>query len=96
MTSSCLYGRVNMNVYSTGRDLLRAGVIPGADMTPETAFVKLKWVLGQTRDAEQAKAMMLTNYAGEISERTEARAYIDQFIDNNAEEFAKSLKPKKE
>ncbi len=27
MTSQCLYGRVNLNVYSTGRRLLKAGVI---------------------------------------------------------------------
>jgi glutamyl-tRNA(Gln) amidotransferase subunit D (EC 6.3.5.7) len=26
MTSQCLFGRVNMNVYTTGRQLLRAGV----------------------------------------------------------------------
>ncbi len=26
MTSQCLYGRVNMNVYSTGREILNAGV----------------------------------------------------------------------
>ncbi|MBA4323461.1 MAG: Glu-tRNA(Gln) amidotransferase GatDE subunit D, partial [Odoribacter sp.] len=37
MTSQCLNGRVNMNVYSTGRDLLNANVIPGEDMLPETA-----------------------------------------------------------
>jgi len=53
MTSQCLGGRVNLNVYDTGRDLLSAGVIPGEDMLPETALVKLMWVLGRTERLEQ-------------------------------------------
>jgi len=70
MTSQCLWGRVNMNVYSTGRDLLATGVMPLEDMLPETALVKMMWVLGQTKDPEQAKKLLLTDIAGEISQRT--------------------------
>jgi len=70
MTSQTLYGRVNMNVYSTGRVLLDLGVIPCEDMLPETAFVKLMFVLGHTKDPEKVEEMMLTNYAGEITERS--------------------------
>lgn len=80
MASACMYGRINMNVYSTGRDILAAGVVPGADMMSEVALVKLKWVLGQTRDQDEAKKMMLTNIAGEITERTTADVYINQFM----------------
>ncbi|MEM2128348.1 MAG: Glu-tRNA(Gln) amidotransferase subunit GatD [Candidatus Methanomethylicaceae archaeon] len=71
MTSQCLYGRVNMNVYSTGRELLSLGVIPAGDMLPETALVKLMWVLAQTRDLEEVRRLFLTNVAGEMSERSE-------------------------
>lgn len=71
MTSQCLYGRVNMNVYSTGRELLSMGVIPGEDMLPETALVKLMWVLAQTREPEEVRRLFLTNIAGELSERSE-------------------------
>ena len=70
MTSQCIWGRVNMNVYDAGRDLLAQGVIPLEDMLPETAFVKLAWVLGQTKDVEKAKALLKTNIAGEIASRT--------------------------
>lgn len=70
MTSQCIWGRVNMNVYDRGRDLLKLGVIPLEDMLPETALVKLMWILGQTRDVEESKKLLLTNIAHEISPRT--------------------------
>ena len=70
MTSQCIWGRINMNVYATGRDLLALGVIPLEDMIPETALVKLMWVLGQTQDVEEAKKLLTTNIAGEFSPRT--------------------------
>lgn len=76
MTSQCLYGRVNLNVYSTGRELIKAGVIPCEDMLPETAYVKLMWVLGKTQNLEEVKKMMLTNYAGEITPYTRFDAYL--------------------
>jgi glutamyl-tRNA(Gln) amidotransferase subunit D len=70
MTSQCIWGRINMNVYYTGRDLQARGVVPLEDMLPETALVKLMWVLGQTEDGEEAKTMLTTNVAGELSPRT--------------------------
>jgi glutamyl-tRNA(Gln) amidotransferase subunit D len=76
MTSQCLYGRVNLNVYSTGRRLLKAGVIPCEDMLPETAYVKLGWVLGHTDDLEEVKKMMLTTYAGEITPYTRFDTFL--------------------
>jgi glutamyl-tRNA(Gln) amidotransferase subunit D len=70
LTSQCIWGRVNMNVYDTGRDLLARGVIPLDDMFPETAVVKLMWVLGQTSDPNEAKKLLKANVAGEFSPRT--------------------------
>ncbi|MGQ9587450.1 MAG: Glu-tRNA(Gln) amidotransferase subunit GatD [Thermoplasmata archaeon] len=69
ITTQCLYGAVNLNVYSTGRDMISAGAIPLGDMLPETAYVKLMWAMGQTEDAEEIKKIMLTNIAGELSPR---------------------------
>jgi len=71
MCSQCLYGTVNMHVYSTGRALLAAGIIDGRDMLPETAYVKLMWVLAHARDKDEVRRMMMQNIAGEISERRE-------------------------
>ena len=76
MTSQCIWGRINMNVYSTGRDLLALGVIPGEDMLPETALVKLMWVLGKTRNIDEVRKLMLTNIAGEINPRTTFTTYL--------------------
>ncbi len=70
LASQCIWGRVNMNVYDTGRDLLEMGVIPTDDMFPETALVKLMWALGQTNDQEEAKKLYKTNISGEFSPRT--------------------------
>jgi glutamyl-tRNA(Gln) amidotransferase subunit D len=70
MASQCIWGRVNMNVYDTGRDLLALGVIPLEDMLAETATVKLMWIFGQTDNPEEAKKLLKINIAGEFSQRT--------------------------
>ena len=70
MASQCIWGRINMNVYNQGRDLLAMGVIPLEDMLPETALVKLMWILGQTSNVDEAKALLTRNIAGEFSSRT--------------------------
>jgi glutamyl-tRNA(Gln) amidotransferase subunit D len=70
MTSQCIWGRLGMNVYDTGRDLLALGVLSLEDMLPETALVKLMWVLGQTSNVKEAKTLLTTNLAHENSLRT--------------------------
>lgn len=69
MCSQCIWGTVNMNVYSTGRDLLRIGVIPLTDMLAETALAKMMWAFENEPDAEGVKKLMTTNLRGEISTR---------------------------
>jgi glutamyl-tRNA(Gln) amidotransferase subunit D len=69
MTSQCLWGRVCDRVYDTGRDLLRAGVIEGEDMLPETALIKVMWLLGNY-PVEEAKKLVRENLVGEINPRT--------------------------
>ena len=70
MSSQCIWGRLNMNVYDQGRDLLAMGVLSLDDMLPETAFVKLRWVLGQTTETEEVKKLLMENIANEYSPRT--------------------------
>jgi glutamyl-tRNA(Gln) amidotransferase subunit D len=70
MTSQCLHGRVCDRVYDTGRDLLAAGVIEGEDMLPEAALVKLMWVLGQSDDDREVRALVGENLRGEIRRRS--------------------------
>jgi glutamyl-tRNA(Gln) amidotransferase subunit D len=67
MTSQCIWGRTGMTVYDTGRDLLNIGVIPLGDMLPETAIVKVMWVLANSTSVELAKSLMRMNIAHEIS-----------------------------
>jgi glutamyl-tRNA(Gln) amidotransferase subunit D len=64
MTSQCIWGRVKMTVYDTGRDLLGLGIIPLSDMISETATVKAMWALANTKDIKQ---VMQENIANEIS-----------------------------
>lgn len=70
MTSQCINGRVCDRVYSTGIDLINAGVVEGEDMLAEVALVKLMWALGQTKDVNEVKRLMRTDIAGEINWRT--------------------------
>lgn len=68
MTTQCLEGTVNLNVYGTGRELLSAGVIPAGDMLPETAYVKLMWILANHKKEDVAE-LMQAPLAGEIGDR---------------------------
>ena len=70
MTSQCINGRVDMNVYDTGRDLLHAGVLPLEDMLAETALVKAMWALGSSKTVVKAKELMVANLVGETTTRT--------------------------
>ncbi|MDP8239303.1 MAG: Glu-tRNA(Gln) amidotransferase subunit GatD [Candidatus Hatepunaea meridiana] len=76
MTVETLWGFVQMYVYDTGRDIMELGVVPGANMLPEVAYVKLGWVLGHTHDREKVAEMMLTPFAGEITERETIDGYL--------------------
>ncbi|KXB02764.1 glutamyl-tRNA amidotransferase [candidate division MSBL1 archaeon SCGC-AAA261D19] len=80
MTSQCIWGRVNMRVYSTGRDLLELDVISGGDMLPETAYVKLMWVLGHTQNFEEVRGLMRKNLAGELTSRTRPDTFMKSFL----------------
>jgi glutamyl-tRNA(Gln) amidotransferase subunit D len=75
MTSQCIYGRVNPNVYRNLRLVSSAGVVYCEDMTPETAYVKLGWLLGNYKP-EEAQRLLSQNIAGEIKERT----LYDEFL----------------
>lgn len=70
LASQCIWGRVDMDVYDTGRDLQSFGVIPLDDLFPETGLVKLMWALGQTDDPKEAIKLLKTNVAGEYTPRT--------------------------
>ena len=77
MCSQCIWGRVHMNVYSTGRDLLKIGVLPLGDMLPETALVKMMWAFGQEKDPENVKKIMIKSIANEISDRRTLEAAVE-------------------
>lgn len=69
MTTQTIYGRVDGYVYSTGRALMDAGVIFLEDMLPETALVKLGWILGHHGWKGKAGEKMRENVAGEFNVR---------------------------
>lgn len=74
MTSQCLEGSVDPFVYSTGRELARAGVTYLGDLLPETAYVKLLFGLGRCAGPEEVRAFLLEDRAGEFEMRHRAEA----------------------
>ena len=90
VASQCVWGRVNLNVYRRGVELLKAGAIPAEDMLPETAYVKLSWVLARTRELKEVAKLLLTNVAYEIDERSEEwyyppLSYFEKFAEGGAQ-----------
>jgi len=76
MTVQTLWGFAQMYVYETGRDLLDIGVVPLDNMLPETALMKLGWVLGHTDDHSEVLAMMRKPVNREITEREPHNGYL--------------------
>ena len=55
-----------MTVYESGRDLLDLGITPLENMTPETSLVKAMWALGNSKNIDEMKSLMLKNIASEF------------------------------
>ena len=76
MTVQTLWGYAQMYVYDTGRDLLDLGVVPLDNMLPETALMKLSWVLGQTSEHAEVPRLMRDPVNREITEREPHDGYL--------------------
>lgn len=75
MTTQTIFGTVNMNVYSPGRKLQEAGVLGNlTDMTAETAFIKMAWLLSQKANP---KELWAKNLRGELDYQV---AYQKDFL----------------
>jgi len=66
MTSQTVFGRVNMDVYSTGREL-QEFVISGEDMLTEVAFIKLAFLLSNFK--KEVNSLIREDLKGEINKR---------------------------
>ena len=65
--TQCVAGKVNMDLYATGKSLKAAGVINGYDSTTESALGKLFYLLGVFETNEEVKAGLEMDLRGEIS-----------------------------
>ena len=76
IAAQTLYGRLDPHVYSRARELQKLGVIYCEDMLPETAYIKLGWILGHTQNKKEVKHLMQTNIAGEINKKLSERDFL--------------------
>ncbi len=76
MTVQTLWGFAQMYVYDTGRDLMELGVVPLDNMLPETALMKLSWVLGHTDQHAEVLRLMRTPVNREMTEREPHNGYL--------------------
>ncbi len=78
MTTQSLYGRVDPLVYSNLRTLsIEEEILYAEDMLPETAYVKLSWILGQTKKKEEVTKLLLQSIAGEINYKSHPDCFLN-------------------
>jgi len=69
--SQAPYGRVDLNMYETGRAALNAGAISAQDMTWEAALTKMMILLGHGCSLQTFRTKFLAPIAGELSPKIE-------------------------
>lgn len=74
VTSQCIYGRVDLNVYASGRHLTQAGAIPLQDMLPEVALTKSMYLLANYPD--DFRSLITKDLRGEVTARSVGEAYL--------------------
>ncbi|ODN02046.1 L-asparaginase [Orchesella cincta] len=85
--TQCGHGSVSA-IYETGALLMDAGVIPGWDMTPESALCKLSYVLGRNDwDIKKKRDMLMTSLRGEL---TSIPSKPSQFVGSNHGSYVSS------
>lgn len=65
--TQCNTGSVEMGLYDTSLNLLKAGVVSGYDITTEALLTKLMYLLGETTDSEKVKQQIQIPLCGEIT-----------------------------
>jgi L-asparaginase len=65
--TQCHGGSVEMGLYETSREMLKAGVLSGRDITSEAAVTKLMHLLGRYNDRETIVSLINKSLAGEIT-----------------------------
>ncbi|KAI9136797.1 asparaginase-domain-containing protein [Paraphysoderma sedebokerense] len=63
--SQCKRGVVT-DLYATGKALVQIGIVPGYDMTPESALTKLSYLLGKNLSPTEIRNQMRKSLRGEL------------------------------
>ena len=65
--TQCHGGSVEMGLYETSREMLKAGVLSGKDITSEASVTKLMHLLGTINERNQLISSINKSLAGEIT-----------------------------
>lgn len=65
--TQCLYGRVDLSTYETGRELEDLGILESADMTLEAIYTKVCFLLNKYKDKKTIRKKFKENIVGELT-----------------------------
>ena len=65
--TQCNSGRVESGKYATNKELIKTGVVNGADITTEAAVTKLMFLLGQRLSVTEIKKQLTISLRGELT-----------------------------
>lgn len=69
LTTQVVHDGVHLDVYEVGQRAVETGVISACDIAKEASITKMMWALGHSRDPNEIRDIMYTNYVGEISKQ---------------------------